>query len=206
MNRIAFALLTAVALGFTSSAFAADLIIDEPAVVPGVVSASGSWDGPFVGVFAGYAAGQLTDDGVGPVEDIDGWLLGVAAGVNFTLTDGIVAGVVGDIAWTDLDNDAAFNTDWVGSLRGRIGFDGGAFLPYLTAGLAFGSGHFEGAPTEDNVHIGWTAGAGVEFAVAENVSLDLQYRYTDYAPEEYAPGFEAGATTHAVTLGLNWGF
>jgi opacity protein-like surface antigen len=32
----------------------------------------------------------------------------------------------------------------------------------------------------------------------------LQYRYTDYADETYL--VDAGATTHAVTIGLNWGF
>ena len=130
-------------------------------------------------------------------------LLGVTAGVNFTLTDGIVAGVVGDIAWNNLEDEAAdYTSGWNGSIRGRLGFDGGAFLPYVTAGLAFANGEFGG---DENTHLGWTAGAGVEFAVADNLSLDLQYRYTDYSEEEYV-GLDAGATTHAVTLGLNWGF
>lgn len=158
----------------------------------------------YLGGFVGYAGGQLTDDFAG--EDTAGWLLGVAVGVNFTLTDGIVAGVVGDVAWTDLTNvdfdDIEMN--WTGSLRGKLGFDGGAFLPYLTAGLAFGQGHAL-PPDATNLNIGWTVGAGVEFAVAEDVSIDLLYRYTDLAPQNYS-GPDIGFETHSVTAGVNWRF
>jgi len=202
LNRFVIALLATTAIGATSSAMAADLIIDTP-VQAGVVAASGNWDGAFVGVFTGYSAGELTSDTTGvDGTDIDGWLLGVTAGVNFTLTNGIVAGVVGDIAWNNISDDTSgYTSDWNGSLRGRLGYDAGAFLPYVTAGVAFARGEFGGI---DNVHVGWTAGAGVEFAVAQDVSLDLQYRYTSYGEETYT--VDAGADTHAVTVGLNWRF
>ncbi len=38
---------------------------------------------------------------------------------------------------------------------------------------------------DSNTHVGWTAGAGVEFAVTEDVSLDLLYKYTDYGTQDY---------------------
>ena len=56
-----------------------------------------------------------------------------------------------------------------------------------------------------NTHFGWTAGAGVEFAVSDNASLNLEYRFTDLAPEDY-DGDEVGFETHTVTAGLRWRF
>lgn len=202
MRFLSIALLTASALVASSSAMAADLIIDTPAT-PGVVDVQSNWEGPFVGVFGGYAAGDLTSDvdGVDGI-DLSGWMLGVTAGANFALTEGVIIGVVGDIAWNNVGaDDFDYTSGYNGSLRGRLGFDAGAFMPYLTAGLAVAGGEFNDVK---NTHFGWTVGAGVEIAVAQDLSLDLQYRYTDYAEESYS--VDAGATTHAVTIGLNWGF
>ena len=198
MRKFSLALLAGTAL-LTTQAFAADLIIDTP-VEPGVVTVSGDWEGAYIGVFGGYAAGELTDDAT---LDIDGWLVGFAAGYDVYLADSIVGGLVADIAWNDINSDpAAFSSDWNGSLRARLGYDAGAFLPYVTGGLAGISGDAFG---DSNVHWGWTVGAGVEVAVSEELSLDLQYRYTDYATADYA-GSDIGATTQAVTVGLNWRF
>jgi len=213
MTRFALLLAAGVsAVAISSAAHAADLIIDEPAA--GVVDVSGNWDGPYIGVFAGYGAGTY-EEAAGFEADTSGWLAGVALGANFTVTDGIVAGIVGDIAWSNIGFEDVFgdaNIDWVGSLRGRLGFDGGAFLPYLTAGLAVA-----GATVHNNIsglsdsgtHVGWTVGAGVEFAATENLSIDLLYRYSDYGDQTYNVGFadfDAGFKTHQITVGLNWSF
>jgi len=224
MNRFAIALLAGVAgVSVMSSAFAADLIISEPAPAVGVVSTTGNWDGLFLGAFAGYGWGTVSDenDYFAPVGDLDsdvkGWQVGVSAGANFTVSEAIVAGIVGDIAWTDLSGDVAadgssFDVDWTGSIRGRLGFDGGAFLPYVTAGVAFANGTLTDATAvleDTQTHIGWTVGAGVEFAVADNVSLDLQYRYTDFGSKDYTLGattVPTSLTSHAVTAGVNFRF
>lgn len=220
MNRFAIALLAGVAgVSVMSSAFAADLIISEPAPAVGVVSTTGNWDGLFLGAFAGYGWGTLDDsvnsglDVTDDELDLTGWQVGVSAGANFTVSEAIVAGIVGDIAWTDLngdvDADSSYSVDWTGSLRGRLGFDGGAFLPYVTAGVAFANTTVTDAALEDTqTHIGWTVGAGVEFAVADNVSLDLQYRYTDFGSKTYDLGgpTDFSLTSHAVTAGVNFRF
>jgi outer membrane immunogenic protein len=219
MNRFAIALLAGVAgVSVMSSAFAADLIIEEPAPVVGIVDTAGNWDGLFIGAFAGAGWGTVTDEGgafLGVADeelDLTGWQAGVAAGFNVTVSEAIVAGIVGDIAWTDLsgeDGVATYNVDWTGSIRGRLGFDGGAFLPYVTAGVAFANATaFDGVDEDTQTHIGWTAGAGVEFAVADNVSLDLQYRYSDFGAKDYdLPAANSiGLTSHAVTAGVNFRF
>jgi outer membrane immunogenic protein len=223
MNRIAIALLASVAsVSLISAASAADLIIEEPAPVVGIVDTSGNWDGVFVGAFAGYGWGTLTDEEGyfnvdGTEYDSEGWQVGVAAGANFTFSEALVAGIVGDIAWSDLNGEDTtdgieYNTDWAGSIRGRLGFDGGAFLPYVTAGLAFANNTVTDTALDledSQVHVGWTVGAGVEFAVAENVSLDLLYRYTDYGSKTYDLGgteTDFDLDSHAVTAGINFKF
>lgn len=202
MNRFVIALLSGVAgLALVSGAQAADLIIDEPAA--GVVeAASGNWDGLYVGAFVGGLGGTY-ENSIGTEWDISGWLAGVNLGANFTVADGIVLGVVGDVAWTNAEHDVApLAVDWTASLRGRLGFDGGSFLPYLTAGLAVAGGEIAGV---NETHVGWTVGAGAEFAVADNISVDLLYRYSDYGTATYN-GSDFDLTSHAVTVGLNFKF
>ncbi len=203
MNRFVIALLSGVAgLALVSGAQAADLIIDQPAA--GVVeAASGNWDGLYVGAFVGGLGGTFEDESSDEY-DVSGWLAGVNLGANFTVADGIVLGVVGDVAWSNAENqdNLPLSVDWTASLRGRLGFDGGSFLPYLTAGLAVVGGEIEGI---NETHVGWTVGAGVEFAVADNISVDLLYRYSDYGTATYG-NEEFGLTSHAVTVGLNFKF
>lgn len=203
MNRFVIALLSGVAgLALVSGAQAADLIIDQQAA--GVVeAASGNWDGLYVGAFVGGLGGTFEDESSDEY-DISGWLAGVNLGANFTVADGIVLGVVGDVAWSNAENqdNLPLAVDWTASLRGRLGFDGGSFLPYLTAGLAVAGGEIEGI---NETHVGWTVGAGVEFAVADNISVDLLYRYSDYGTATYN-GSDFDLTAHAVTVGLNFKF
>lgn len=220
-----------------SAAQASDLIIADAPVV-GVVQ--GNWDGGFVGVFGGGALADLEFPVFAGPESLlfsvspEGWQLGVDAGFNFSLGRGLVLGVVGDLAWADItDGIGGFGpmgsfsstVDWLGSLRARVGYDAGNYMPYLTAGLAAAhntiaiSGGLEGpeAPIEtlsnDQVHIGWTIGAGVEFAVADNLSIDASYRYNDYGTADYAfplapeaGELGLGLTSHQLTVGLHYGF
>jgi outer membrane immunogenic protein len=222
MNRFAIALLAGVAgVSVMSSAFAADLIIEEPAPVVGIVSTSGNWDGLFVGAFAGAGWGTIVDEdgalaGLATGElDLTGWQAGVTAGFNVTVSEAIVAGLVGDIAWSNIsgtEDTSSYDVNWTGSIRGRLGFDGGVFLPYVTGGLAFANAtatDTDGTIYEDTqTHIGWTVGAGVEFAVADNVSLDLQYRYSDFGSKDYDLGGAnaISLTSHAITAGVNFKF
>jgi outer membrane immunogenic protein len=222
MNRLAVSLLAGVAaVSFISSVQAADLIIEEPAPVVGIVDVGGNWDGVFVGAFAGYGWGTVTDeDGyfnvIDTEYDLTGWQVGVAAGANFTVSEAIVAGIVADIAWSDIGGSDAvdlvdYDVNWLGSIRGRLGFDGGAFLPYLTAGVAFAGATATDTDldiSDDQTHIGWTVGAGVEFAVADNVSIDLLYRYSDYGSKTYALDVDTdlGLTAHTISAGVNFRF
>lgn len=229
MTRLTLALLGGVALlGFASSSYAADLIVETPVVTPGVVSVSGNWDGAYVGVFAGWANGTADHNSGSPPGfpdgydiDLSGWLVGAAVGANFTVGSGLVLGVVGDAAWSNIEGDLdtggapdiiTHSIDWMATLRGKVGFDGGAFMPYLTAGLAVAGATRESSGpdvSDSQTHVGWTAGAGVEFAATESVSINLEYLFADLGEQEYDTGGippTVDLTTNQVRLGLNWHF
>lgn len=229
MKKITIALLATVAsVGLMSSAFAADLIVEEP-VADYPVALGSIWDGPFIGVFVGGGWGEADHIPVAPVDgndiDLSGWLVGVDAGWNFALGGGggLVVGVVGDIAWSDISGDLFdapiggydeinHSIDWTASLRGRLGWDGGQWMPYVTAGLAWAHATREqfgpDTPAFDVTHVGWTAGVGVEVAATEELTVDLQWRWSDYGEEVYSAGTvpSVDLTTNTFTAGLHWNF
>lgn len=222
MNRISLLILAGAAtLMSASAASAADLLINQPAPSYGndFGGSTGGWDGAYVGAFIGYGWGTLAaeDDNVIGVPDLDlsGWTVGAKLGANFSVGSGLVLGAEGDVAWAGIGgfddvNDTDFDINWTSSLRGRVGYDAGAFMPYLTAGLAIaGATASSGGNDDTQMHFGWTAGAGVEIAATEQLSFDLGYRYSDYGQATYDVGGGDGdldLNTHAVTAGVNFKF
>jgi outer membrane immunogenic protein len=78
---------------------------------------------------------------------------------------------------------------WLATFRGRLGFAADRVLFYGTGGVAVGKVNyfdlqtFGGAPSQggstSNVQTGWTAGAGVEWAFANQWSLRGEYLHVD---------------------------
>ncbi|SFZ81367.1 outer membrane immunogenic protein [Devosia enhydra] len=192
------------------SASAADLYVPAQPFVP--ASPAESWSGAYIGANLGYGFGGIADDDTPPYEDdIDGWLAGVQAGYNVNL-GGVVLGVEGDIAWTNLqvqEDDGDFEVgdgiDWVGTIRGRAGFDAGMFLVYGTAGVAFaGASIFD---YDSEILTGWVAGAGVEAMVTENVSLKAEYLYHDFGFTDFEDyGYGVSSNFSTIKVGANFHF
>jgi outer membrane immunogenic protein len=162
--------------------------------------------------------------------DTSGGLIGATLGVNYQVGPW-VWGLEGDISWTNIDASTTtfgivpagavtgtFNTElnWLATVRGRIGYAFDRVMPYVTAGVAFGDvdasfavvapGPLAFAATGSETNVGWTVGAGVEFAVMPNLSLKGEYLYVDLGDVSPAPGFNAEFNTHIVRAGLNWKF
>lgn len=150
-----------------------------------------------------------------PSESIEGdnWLAGVTVGANKQIGQ-IVFGIEADGSWGEFGGDSTFatrtgSTEWdveqeldnLGTLRGRIGYGLGNVLFYGTGGVAFaqtsaseytydvdGNGNRTkqmGEGFADENHIGWVAGAGVEWAVTHNWSLKAEWLHVDLGEADY---------------------
>ncbi len=210
---------------FAGATYAADLIVlDPPIYAPTPIAYS--WDGFYLGGQAGFGRAFADHTSQIPGNDLtlSGALFGVKAGFNTHLANQVVGGLEADLNWagitgqdTTLFGEPTHTINWLGSFRGRLGYDAGRVLPYLTGGIAAGQATREttfGTPpanTATATHIGWTVGAGAEFAVTDALSVDLQYRYTDLGSRVYdwsGPGTDPTVhlTAHTITAGLNWHF
>ena len=83
---------------------------------------------------------------------------------------------------------APFHTtfDYFGTARARLGYAFGSVLPYVTGGIAWRQTQVEINDNAGNVtsshaspHVGWTAGAGVEFPVSGKWTGKVEYNYID---------------------------
>lgn len=196
-------LLAGVALiALTGAAAAADLTYEPaPAPEPIVTEAAFDWTGFYVGVHGGALLGDFTGD----LDGLSGTggLFGAQAGYNYQI-DQWVLGVETDLAYSSLSDIA--DLEWLGKTTVRAGYAWDKFLVYGRGGVAYGDVKFA---DESQWAIGWTAGAGVEYAFTNNITARLEYNYVDLGEEDlgdFDPAIEGGATGHAITAGLNFKF
>ena len=227
-----FLMTTAAVALLATGAVAADLPAYEPPPAPEVVApvpSDFSWTGFYGGLQAGYSWGDLESNVVVGNDadeefEAEGFVGGAFLGFNFGLTDSVVVGIEGDFEGTGIDTDddddeapaVDFNADvnWQGSIRGRLGFAADRFMFYGTGGIAFADFDTEFGPDEDDddgeTEIGWTAGAGVDFAVTDNVFVRGEYRYADFADfnddEPDALGEVQDLESHTIRAGVGFKF
>lgn len=176
--------------------------------------------------------------------DISGPMLGVTLGRNFLLGENddqtpeddrrVLLGVEADIAWAAMNGNVVgfpdpsyqeAGIDAIGTLRGRVGVvfgDERRTLAYLTGGAAAAHAYAllsmdVGSPqfSASGWMYGYTAGGGVEHFVNDDVTVKLEYLYTDLATElAIDTGGAGGINTafhdiranHLVRFGLNYHF
>ena len=158
-------------------------------------SAPYSWTGIYIGLNAGYANTKLTETvsrgGGSGTANIPGGIGGFQMGYNYQ-TGAAVLGVEADFDGTmetkSITAGIASGTaqiPWIGSLRGRIGVAFDRLLLYATAGGAatqlvstVNVGAI-GSSSTTFTHGAWTAGAGLEAAITDNLSARVEYLYVD---------------------------
>ncbi|TDR88893.1 TonB-dependent receptor domain-containing protein [Enterovirga rhinocerotis] len=98
-----------------------------------------------------------------------------------------------------IEADTQYKLDWMTTLRGRVGYSFGRFMVYGTGGAAFlqASGRrqqyratqltasptstaYSFTDTDTKTDLGWTAGAGFEYAITSNWSLRGEYAYAGF--------------------------
>lgn len=217
-------LLAATILGVaTAPVFAADAVVVDP-VIPAPVVTLYDWSGAYVGVQLGYGwadIDRINTGGFANSFDADGFLGGIHVGANFQ-SGAWVYGLEGDIEYSGIDGDDAgvggtvdtIDINWMGSLRGRVGYAWDRLLIYGTAGLAFADVEADagGLVSDSQTHIGWTVGAGAEYAFTDNWTTRLEYRYVDLGDQDYALAPPAvldanyDIKVHTVRVGLTYKF
>ena len=205
---------SAALLPFSATAFAADAIQEQPPVpAPVEVAPQSSWAGGYTGLYLGYGWNKLKTRGdtYGTVKP-DDWNIGAFGGWNFQ-QDQFVYGVEGDAGYNaakKTTNDLQVKGGFEGSLRARLGYDMGPVLPFVTAGVAGSTIKLDnGAASEDKFRVGWTAGAGVEGKITENILGRVEYRYTQFGNKNYDLAGETVRNkfdSHQVRVGLGYKF
>jgi len=214
MKRFYRALLSLAATLGMSPAFAGDLPLGPPGPPPyaPVVTAPvpylppPRWFGPYAGLNLGFEWGSLTNLSVNPT----GAIAGAQVGYNWQYGQ-VVFGAESDLQLTDADGTFAsfqFSNPWFGTTRARAGYAWGWSLFYATAGLAYGETKFESAGlTDPHTSLGWTIGAGVEFAFTPCWSVKAEYLYYNLGPETYPlPNITSTFSSEVLRLGVNYRF
>lgn len=231
MKRVLLATLACTLFALAPAAFAPARAADippapqvaPPVKAPAMVRAY-NWTGFYVGVFGGYAFGRSnwTDTGDASTTgnfNASGALAGGTIGYNVQ-NQSFVLGLEADGAWSGIKGSTATacapncetKNNWLATGRVRVGYAFDRALPYLTGGVAAGNirAGFAGSPTDNITKVGWTAGGGLEAAVAAPVSVKVEYLYVDLGKASCSIATCTGTGTtdvkfnaHVVKAGVN---
>jgi outer membrane immunogenic protein len=195
------------------------------------------WTGFYVGIHGGY--GWASDDVIefdastGQPTGFFRWIFsdeGAEAGVHagYSQQHGIiVVGLEGDVEFVDVGGTVfdpfggSFETrrHWNASLRARLGvLPLDRLLVYATAGLAATEveSRFILPPLGEDERfragaVGLTLGAGVEFALTDQLTIRGEYRYADFGTTrydwpKYTTYYRHVPESHSVRMGLSYRF
>lgn len=186
-----------------------------------------NWGGIYFGLNGGYGFGDskwTPPAGTGTGDfNVDGGLVGGTLGANFQSGEWVF-GIEADLDWADIKGSVSSTTlcppvgptsctfqtenDWLGTVRGRFGYAFDRVLVYGTAGGAFGNIKPQLTVTpilgsSNSTEFGWTAGAGVEFALALNWTARIEYLFVDLSNGSFTCGL-AQCPTAAMTVPVSF--
>jgi outer membrane immunogenic protein len=164
----------------------------------------------FAGLFGAFRMGSGS---------ASGFLGGAQIGVNYQV-DVMVFGLEADASWADLSGETCSTltglvqcnskADRFGTVAGRLGIAVDRALVYFKGGAAWvHDTHdltvFNGGATEATVSSnkwGWTAGAGVEYALTRNWSAKLEYDFMDFGTSRFVFDTPIVGNTSIVTADI----
>ena len=155
----------------------------------------------------------------------DGAVAGLFSGYNYQI-DSVVLGLEADfyIGFGGKTKLAGLpvpsvlkSTEYANwSLRGRLGWARGQFMPYVAGGYTgmtnkqtFATGYV--GNDSETLH-GWTIGGGAEYRLTPKWLMRLDYQYQDFGERTYfktliAPtGIKQEVTTNQITVGVSYKF
>ena len=195
-------------------AYAADVVSEEPPApaAPMEEPPVATWAGPYAGVSLGYGFSGTTTPATGDV-DTDGFARRRVR--RLQLQNGtFVYGIEGDVGYSGVKGDNAITetkSGFEGSLRARLGVAvTDDILLYGTAGGAAEQLKVSDPGGDDsNTMLGWTAGAGVDVKMTEQVFGRVEYRYTDFGSGDFNTGSgpqSVDSKENRVTFGIGMKF
>lgn len=177
-----------------------------------------AWSGLYVGAAAGYAIGtsELSVDGPATPFGLRGGQGVLTAGYDFRLNPRWVAGLFADYAFGQADGGQTilfpFTLDNQWAIGGRLGvLATPKTLLYASAGYTAADFKATSGPEFrlETTLDGFFVGLGVEQALSRNLSVKLDYRYSDYEDAKAIVDtalFTFENTVHSVRVGVNWRF
>jgi outer membrane immunogenic protein len=201
--------IAAAGCGLLAATLAPAVLADEPFKTE-PYRGSSQWTGFYVGGAVGYGSGttEFTGSAAG---DFDISLRGVqgivALGYDFQLSRSWVLGLFADYAFGELsgragdDITSTIENQW--AIGGRLGYLQSSTLWYGTAGYTEADWHFRISTRSGNETLsGYFVGLGVEQAFSQNLSLKLEYRFSNYEAVPGALSFDTDV--NSIRLGVNW--
>lgn len=194
-----------------------------------------NWTGLYVGVHGGYARSHSSFDfvaaGTGASQNGNGGFIGGRIGYNYQLPNNLVLGVEGEANWGSIKGSTAcpgagftcgHKINAFGSVVGRVGYAFDRLLVHVNGGVAFADARYQATNTATGAlfgtgyksgFVGWTLGAGVEYAITSNLIASVDYKYYDFRSKTSGlaavSGISAGRfhpTMHTVRAGLTYKF
>lgn len=170
----------------------------------------------------------------------DGFNGGGQIGYNWQI-DKAVLGIEADFQWSGFKGTDVFQptidspiattdskVDWYSTVRARLGYAFGQFMPYVTGGLAVAHSSANltlqpvapapvltpFAASVTKTHVGYAVGGGVEFALNQNWSIKGEYLHLGLGNESYDFDFGSAGSVHSdsklsldiARLGVNYRF
>jgi len=190
-----------------------------------------NWSGFYVGghLGGGFAGSSWSDPFNGGNNSFskDGFIGGGQIGANVQF-NWLVLGIEGDFDWTGLKGSGADSrgnainteTEWTSTATGRIGAAFDRLLVYGKGGVAFAhdlsslSDIAGGTASATLTRIGWTAGAGLEYALDKNWAARVEYDYLGFGsealnlPTPTFPAYTSNATLNVqeIKVGIDYRF
>ncbi|WP_029876682.1 outer membrane protein [Xanthobacter sp. 126] len=222
------ALLGATALVLLAgTASAADLATRYPVKAAPIPVQVFSWTGFYIGGNVGWGWADNTYDYTpfaSPTYSYspgtsNGFIGGFQLGYNYQFANNVVLGAEADFDWADISSSKTFTAavinqkvDYFGTIRARLGYAMDRFLPYITGGAAWANLKYTDPYgfSDSNLKWGWTAGAGVEYAITNNWTVKAEYLYLgfDNSKTNYANGdqLSVGSNIQTAKVGVNYKF
>jgi outer membrane immunogenic protein len=133
------------------------------------------------------------------------WVIGIEADANyFGLKDQFSRSVTNALSGDSYAFASSFESDWLVTVRPRVGYAFDHLLVYATGGLAVANEKFSQSITQLNLPFteagsvsktsaGWTVGAGAEYALNNLWSLKTEYLYVDPGSVSFSTSGSCGA-------------